>query len=97
MEALDKGRDWLQAAVDDAKRQEVRQLAQAAGLQVSRSVRSDYAWLPVAELREALVNHLQPQVMGVLKDVYQTCCGTAAKSIVVLETFGMCMFHCSIP
>ena len=34
MEALDKGRDWLQGEVARANRDEVRELARAAGLQV---------------------------------------------------------------
>ena len=68
VEARGKGLDWLQAALVDAKRDEVCQLVQAADLQV----RSGGAWMPVAELREALVKHLAPKAMWVSKDLCQT-------------------------
>ena len=71
MEALDKGRDWLQGEVARANRDEVRQLARAAGLQVFRSGGRGGAWLQVDVLREARVKHLQPQAMWVSKDLYQ--------------------------
>ena len=60
MEELDKGRDWLQGEVARANRDEVRQLARAAGLQVFRSGGRGGAWLQVDALREALVKHLEP-------------------------------------
>ena len=71
MEALDKGRDWLQGEVARANRDEVRQLARAAGLQVFRSGGRGGAWLQVDALREALVKHQEPQARWVSKDFCQ--------------------------
>ena len=45
-------------AVDALKWDEVRKLAQAAGLPARGA---GGGWIPVAELREALVKHLAPQ------------------------------------
>ena len=71
VEALDKGRDWLQREVARVDWQEVRQLAQAAGLQI-RSGGSRGSWLQVVDaLREALVKHLEPQAMSISKHLYQ--------------------------
>ena len=70
VEALDKGRDWLQGEVARVDWQEVRQLAQAAGLQV-RSGGSRGTWLQVGALRGALVKHLEPQAMSISKDLCQ--------------------------
>ena len=56
METREKVLDWLA----DTKRDEVRQLVQAAGLPVSRT---GGAWVPVAELRKALGKHLAPEAM----------------------------------
>ena len=70
MEALDKGRDWLQREVARVDWQEVRQLEQAAGLQI-RSGGNGGSWLQVDALREALVKHLEPQAMSISKDLYQ--------------------------
>ena len=70
VEALDKGRDWLQREVARVDWQEVRQLEQAAGLQI-RSGGNGGSWLQVDALREALVKHLEPQAMSISKDLYQ--------------------------
>ena len=70
VEALDKGRDWLQREVARVDWQEVRQLAQAAGLQV-RSGGHGGTWLQVGAVREALVKHLEPQAMSISKHLYQ--------------------------
>ena len=70
VEALDKGRDWLQGEVARVDWQEVRQLVQAAGLQV-RSGGHGGSWLQVGALREALVKHLEPQAMSISKDLCQ--------------------------
>ena len=70
MEALDKGRDWLQGEVARANRDEVWELARAAGLQV-RSGGHGGAWLQVDALREALVKHLELQAIWVSKGLYQ--------------------------
>ena len=56
-EARSKGLKWLRSEMDNTKRDEVRQLAQAAG---SRVRREDKAWLSAGELRETLVEHLAP-------------------------------------
>ena len=47
-------------AVDALKWDEVRKLAQAAGLPARGA---GGGWIPVAELREALVKHLTPQAL----------------------------------
>ena len=67
VEALDKGRDWLQREVARVDWQEVRQLAQAA----VRSGGHGGSWLQVDALREALVKHLEPQAMSISKHLYQ--------------------------
>ena len=58
VDARSRGLEWLRTVVADAVWDEVRKLAQAAGLPVSRA---GGARVPVAELREALVKHLTPQ------------------------------------
>ena len=70
VEAIDKGRDWLQREVARANRDKVRQWGLAAGLQV-RSGGHGGAWLQVGALREALVKHLEPQAMWVSRHSYQ--------------------------
>ena len=59
LEARSKGREWLGSALDDVKWNEVRELARAAGLRVRRE--DNVAWMPVGELREALLEHLAPE------------------------------------
>ena len=66
MEALDKGRDWLQCGVARAHWQEVRQLAVAAGLQVPSGGHGG-AWLQIDALRDALVGK---------RKVLENCCST---------------------
>ena len=53
------GPKWLKSAVQDFKREEVRELAQAAGLRVRTD--GNVTWLSVGELRTALLEHLAPQ------------------------------------
>jgi len=58
VEARSRGVEWLLTAVAALQRDEVRKLAQAAGLPARGA---GGGWIPVAELREALVKHLAPQ------------------------------------
>ena len=57
-EARGNGSEGLRSALQDFKREEVRELAQAAGLRV-RKDGTDTS-LPVGELRTALLEHLAP-------------------------------------
>ena len=59
VEARSRGVEWLLTAVSALKRDEVRKLAQAAGFPAHGA---GGGWLPVAELREALVKHLGPDL-----------------------------------
>ena len=59
LEARSKGREWLGSVMQDIKRDEVRELARAAGLRVRKE--DNVAWMPVGELREALLEHLAPE------------------------------------
>ena len=56
--ARDHGPERLKSALLDYKRDEVRDLAQAAGLRVRKD--GTATWLPVGELRTALLEHLAP-------------------------------------
>ena len=58
VEARSRGVEWLHTAVAAVQRDELRKLVQAAGLPARGA---GGGWLPVAELREALVKHLPPQ------------------------------------
>ena len=58
-EGRDNGPEWLRSKLQDLSWQDVRESAQAAGLRV-RKDRTD-TWLPVGELRKALLEHLAPQ------------------------------------
>ena len=55
LEARSKGREWLGSVMQGIKWDEVRELALAAGLRVRTE---DKAWMPVGELRKALVEHI---------------------------------------
>ena len=70
----------MQAELAAAQWQDVRRLGQAAGLRV-RAGGSRGAWLPVDELRDAILKHLAPQAMAVLNEFYQTCFGTASRAL----------------
>ena len=56
--ARDNGPERLKSALLDYKRDELRDLAQAAGLRVRKD--GTATWLPVGELRTALPEHLAP-------------------------------------
>ena len=51
-------REWLRSALQGMKRDEVRELAQAAGLRVRTD--GNVNWLSVGDLRAALLEHLAP-------------------------------------
>ena len=57
--ARNQGPERLKSALLEYKRDEVRDLAQAAGLRVRTD--GNVTWLPVGELRTALLDHLAPQ------------------------------------
>ena len=57
-EARSNGCEWLGSALQDIKRDEVRELARAAGLRVKNE---DKVWISVGELRAALLEHLAPE------------------------------------
>ena len=56
--ARNHGPERLKSALLEYKRDEVRDLAQAAGLRVRTD--GNVTWLPVGELRTALLEHLAP-------------------------------------
>ena len=58
LEGRSRGREWLGSLIQDIKRDEVRELARAAGL---RARTEDKAWVPVGELRKAVLEHLAPE------------------------------------
>ena len=51
-----KGKEWLSRALDEMRKEELRVLATAGGVET----RSGKAWLPVAELRSSLMKVLEP-------------------------------------
>ena len=55
----DHGPEALRSALEELSRDEVRDLAQAAGLRVRTD--GNVTWLRGDELREALLEHLAPQ------------------------------------
>ena len=57
-EARSAERKWLRSALQGMKRDEVRELAQAAGLRVRAD--DNVTWLSVGNLRAALLEHLAP-------------------------------------
>ena len=56
--ARNHGPERLKSALLEYKRDEVRDLAQAAGLRVRTD--GNVTWLPVGDLRTALLDHLAP-------------------------------------
>ena len=54
--AVSQGREWLSRSLEEMGKEELRVLATAAGVET----RSGNAWLPVAELRGALMKVLEP-------------------------------------
>ena len=58
-EARDNGPEWLRSKLQDLSWKDVRESAQAAGLRVRKD--GTRTWLPVGELRTALLEHLEPQ------------------------------------
>ena len=59
VEGRENGPDWLRSELQDLSWQDVRASAQAAGLRVRKD--GTRTWLPVGELRTALLEHLEPQ------------------------------------
>ena len=57
-EARGNGPEWLESSLQDFKREEVRELAQAAGFRVRKD--GTRTWLSVGELRTALLEYLEP-------------------------------------
>ena len=58
--ARSKGREWLGSALQDINWKEVRELAQAAGLQ-TRYEDSNHSWMSVGDLRAALLEHVETE------------------------------------
>ena len=56
VQGRENGTDWLRATVQNLSWKDVRALAQAAGLPVRQD--GSRAWLPVGELRTALLENL---------------------------------------
>ena len=54
--AVAQGREWLSRSLDEMRKEELRVLATAAGVET----RPGNAWLPVAELRNSLMKVLEP-------------------------------------
>ena len=54
--AVSQGREWLSRSLDEMRKEELRVLATAGGVET----RSGKAWLPVAELRNSLMKVLEP-------------------------------------
>ena len=54
--AVAQGREWLRRSLDEMRKEELRVLATAAGVQT----RPGNVWLPVAELRNSLMKALEP-------------------------------------
>ena len=59
VEGRENGPDWLRSTLQNLSWQDVRASAQAAGLPVRKD--GTRTWLPVGELRTALLEHLEPQ------------------------------------
>ena len=55
----EQGPEELRSALEDLSAKALRDLAQAAGLRVRTD--GNVTWLPVGELRTALLDHLAPQ------------------------------------
>ena len=58
-EAASRGLDWLGGALAEIGRDQLREMSNAAGLPVRAN--SSSKWLPVSELREALLAYLAPE------------------------------------
>ncbi|CAL1140615.1 unnamed protein product, partial [Cladocopium goreaui] len=58
-EAAIRGPEWLLGAVAEMGRDHLREMSNAAGLPVRAN--SSSKWLPVSELREALLAYLAPE------------------------------------
>ena len=54
--AVSEGEEWLRRALDEMRKEELRVLATAGGVET----RSGKAWVPVAELRSSLMKVLEP-------------------------------------
>ena len=54
--AVSQGKEWLSRALDEMRKEELRVLATAGGVQTH----SNRNWLPVAELRSSLMKVLEP-------------------------------------
>ena len=55
--AVSQGKEWLSRALDEMRKEELRVLATAGGVQTRFGNRN---WLPVAELRSSLMKVLEP-------------------------------------
>ena len=53
---VSQGREWLRRSLEEIRKEELRALATAAGVQT----RQGSVWLPVAELRNSLMKVLEP-------------------------------------
>ena len=60
-EVASRGLEWLKAALAEMDRDCLRDMCKSAGLPVRAS--SSKRWLPVSELREALVAYLAPEAV----------------------------------
>ena len=54
LRAVSQGKEWLSRALDEMRKEELRVLATAGGVQTH----SNRSWLPVAELRRSLMKVL---------------------------------------
>ena len=64
--ARNEGRERLGSVLQDTRWNELRELARAAGLRVRKE---DKAWMPVGDLRAALLEHLAPERSAVALEI----------------------------
>ena len=84
LEARSRGREWLVSAMRDTKQDELRQLAQAAGLPLRRQ---NKAMMSTVELRDALVEHIVPARSAVPEEF------AAELSELTMEKILFCLTH----
>ena len=71
VEGRENGPDWLRSTLQNLSWQDVRASAQAAGLRVRKD--GTRTWLPVGELRTALLEHLEPERSAAAEEA-GVCC-----------------------
>ena len=85
-----RGPEWLQGAVADIRRDELRAMAKAAGL----PVRSNSKWLTVPELQEALLAYLVSEAGKVGSCLIASCMDDMCNWDEVLFLFYDMFSHC---